>query len=384
MNIGFYGYYQFSTNYADTSATHLNALRRNFFLTNDIDLSSSTFSSGLGWVPIGNDSTPFVGKFNGLNYKIKGLTINRGASYQGLFGEIRNANIRNIVLENVSITIPVNTNDPATFSLIGGLAGYSVNSTIDNVRVYSSNNITSTVKINVVGVPTTSGVFLPSSIGGIVGHSSDSNISNVVFVGNVIGATEVGGIAGHFRTNAGANRTLSKARVIGNITAGRFAGGLVGNLYQVDISMSSFEGAISLNVGGNGQATFSQDGSNFGSLVGFMSLSSIANSYAVSTISNTGRYVGGFVGFISTGSITNSYVDVTINSLNPNPLNNGAIVGDGTNLAQLGLYYNVVINGTLDLNSTSDANMKLQSTYVGWNTSIWRFDGVNLPQHIYN
>jgi hypothetical protein len=324
-----------------------------------------------------------VGKFNGLNYKISGLTINRGANEQGLFGNINGADIRNIVLEDVAITIPVNTNDPATFSLIGGLVGYSVDSKIDNVRVYS-NNITSTVKINVVGVPSTSGVFLPSSIGGLIGFSANTNISNVVFVGDVIGATEVGGIAGHFRTNTGANRIISKARVIGDITAGSFVGGLVGNLYQGSINTSSFEGSISLNQGGNGQANLSLDGANIGGIAGIIGLSSISNSYAIVTITNTGRNVGGFVGFVPDGTISNSYVKATITSLNPNPLNNGAVVGDSVTITISGLYFNVEINGSLRGGSTTDANMRLQSTYVGWNTNIWRFDGVNLPQHIYN
>jgi uncharacterized protein YjdB len=383
MNIGFYGYYQFSTNYADTSATHLNALRRNFFLTNDIDLSSSTFSSGLGWVPIGNDSTPFVGKFNGLNYKIKGLTINRGARYQGLFGNIDGADIRNIVFEDVSITIPVNSSDIATLTSFGTLVGYSLDSIINNVRVFYGTK-TSSVKIYVNSVPPggAGGVNLPLYLGGIVGLSINTNISNVIYNGNVDGANAVGGIAGVFETASGSTRTLSRAMVNGNISGTRRVGGVVGVINDSIMEIASYNGGISLNVGGNGQATLTDTGIYFGGISGTTTGSLMTESYADATISNAQSDVGGFTGYLSGSLIAESYVRATINSLVSN--NTSAISGSTFGSTVTGSYYNVIINGALAENSTSDANLRLQSTYVGWDTNIWRFDDVNYPLHNYN
>jgi hypothetical protein len=382
MNIGYYGYYQFNTTYLSSQAP-LNALKRNFFLTNDIDLSSSTFSSGLGWVPIGNDSTPFVGKFNGLNYKIKGLTINRGASYQGLFGNINGADIRNIVFEDVSITIPVNSNDQATLTSSGTLAGYSLNSIINNVRVFYGTK-TSSVKIYVNSVPPggAGGVNLPLYLGGIVGLSINTNISNVIYNGNVDGADDVGGIVGVFETASGSVRTLSRAMVNGNISGTRRVGGVVGAINDSIMEIASYNGGISLNVGGNGQATLTSTGLYFGGLSGTTAQSQITNSYADATISNAQSDVGGFSGYLFNSSIISSYVRVVVSSSVSN--RTFAIAGSTSGSYMSGGFFNFVINGTLDPFSTSEANMRLQSTYVGWNTNIWRFDGVNLPQHIYN
>ena len=79
-----------------------------FVLTEDIDLSE--YSSGEGWVPIGNHAADanlqFRGTFNGNGHIISNLTINRpSVSYQGLFGYCGSSfHFYNIGLENVNIT----------------------------------------------------------------------------------------------------------------------------------------------------------------------------------------------------------------------------------------------------------------------------------------
>ena len=372
------GLFNFNTDYSVTSGSDLNALRRNYFLTRDIYLGG--YDQNQGWDPIGNSVEPFAGKFNALNYKIVDLTINRGASEQGLFGNINGAELRNIVFTDVAITIPVNTNDPATLMSIGTLTGYSKNSIIDNVRV-NYGETTPSVRINVIGIPTANGVNLPLAVGGIVGFSTNTNISNVVFSGNVVGYLDVGGIAGHFRTVPGDTvRKISRATVTGNITAVISAGGIVGTIYIGIIEISSYNGALSLNVGGGTQATLTETGIDFGGIAGRVVLATITNSYAIASINNVRRGVGGFAGFVATGTISNSYVYLNINNINP--IDTNEIAGASSNLTTTGIYFNVEINSTLSPNSTSDANMKLQSTYVGWDTNIWRFIANSLPWHI--
>jgi hypothetical protein len=270
------GLFNFNTDYSVTSGSDLNALRRNYFLTKDIYLGG--YNQNQGWDPIGNSAEPFAGKFNALNYKIVDLTINRGASEQGLFGNINGAELRNIVFTDVAITIPVNTNDPATLMSIGTLAGYSNNSIIDNVRV-NYGETTPSVRINVIGIPTANGVNLPLAVGGIVGFSTNTNISNVVFNGNVVGFNDVGGIAGHFRTVPGDTvRKISRATVTGNITAVISAGGIVGTIYIGIIEISSYNGALSLNVGGGTQATLTGTGIDFGGIAARVNFATITNS----------------------------------------------------------------------------------------------------------
>jgi hypothetical protein len=262
---------------------------------------------------------------------------------------------------------------------IGTLTGYSNNSIIDNVRV-NYGETTPSVRINVIGIPTANGVNLPLAVGGIVGFSTNTNISNVVFSGNVVGYLDVGGIAGHFRTDVGNIRKISRATVTGNITATASAGGIVGTLYKANIEISSYNGALSLNVGGGTQATLTETGIDFGGIAGRVGLATITNSYAIASINNVRRGVGGFAGFVATATISNSYVYLNINNINP--IDTNEIAGASSNLTTTGIYFNVEINGTLIPNSTSDANMKLQSTYVGWDTNIWRFIANSLPWHI--
>jgi hypothetical protein len=378
MNIGFYGFFSFNSDYSSGS----NALRRNFFLTNDIDLSSSTFSSGQGWIPIGNDSTPFTGRFNGLNYKIKGLTINRGASEQGLFGNINTAIIRNIVFEDSSITIPINSNDSATFTSFGTLAGYSYSSLINNVRVFFGTKISS-VKIHINSIPArVGGGSLSLYQGGLVGLSLNTNISNVIYNGDVVGSGDVGGIVGVFETSTGPVRTLSRAMMNGNVSGTRRVGGVAGAVNDSILEITSSNVGISLNIGIiNGQTVLSVEGKYFGGITGTIQGSQINNSYTVATINNADNDVGGISGYSFGSSINNSYARVIITSA---VTNTAAISPTTTGTTLTGIYYNVTINGALAANSTSDANMKLQSTYVGWNTNIWRFDEVNYPLHNYN
>ncbi|MGC8738713.1 MAG: hypothetical protein ACP5UA_08725 [Candidatus Hydrogenedens sp.] len=87
-------------------------------LTQDIDASDTiNWNSGAGFVPIGTESNPFIGKFNGQGYKIQNLYINRsGQDYVGLFGYIGSqGDVYNVGLENISV---MGTNN--VVGLVGG------------------------------------------------------------------------------------------------------------------------------------------------------------------------------------------------------------------------------------------------------------------------
>nr|HPM13588.1 hypothetical protein [Bacteroidales bacterium] len=61
-----------------------------FVQTNDINASkTSTYDGGQGWTPIGNDVTKFSGSYDGDNYIITNLYIDRPTTNNvGLFGHI--------------------------------------------------------------------------------------------------------------------------------------------------------------------------------------------------------------------------------------------------------------------------------------------------------
>ncbi|MFD0715620.1 S-layer homology domain-containing protein [Paenibacillus sp. GCM10027626] len=178
--------------YLIETAKQLNAVRddlnAHYQLISDIDISG--YSSGEGWKPIGNDTAPFQGMFDGQNYVIKHLTINRNEQDQGLFGVVGNGGqISNVALEEVNIHV---------FDRgIGGLAG--------------KNN----------------------------GEINESYVK-----GTVTGADEVGGLVGH---NAGEiHHTYSTSRVTANVNFGK-AGGLVGYNDEGEIHHSYAGGEVTAN-----------------------------------------------------------------------------------------------------------------------------------------
>lgn len=74
---------------------------RHFKQIIDIDLEGYTGN----WTPIGSDTTPFTGVYNGNGYTISNLKINSTAvdGFVGLFGYVENGSLKNMVLENVDI-----------------------------------------------------------------------------------------------------------------------------------------------------------------------------------------------------------------------------------------------------------------------------------------
>lgn len=110
-------------------------------LVNDIDLSDICSEQSGSWNPIGSDSAPYTGTFDGQGHIISGLYINSSLNYCGLFG--------------------------------------SLDGTVQNLAVKGD-------------VTTTSG-----SAGGVTGYNGDNGvIENCIFIGKTEGAIYSCGIAG--------------------------------------------------------------------------------------------------------------------------------------------------------------------------------------------
>jgi|GEM_PF-957476 pyruvate/2-oxoglutarate dehydrogenase complex dihydrolipoamide dehydrogenase (E3) component len=108
----------------------------------------------MNWEPIAH----FTGKFDGNGKKILHLTINRSNEINsGLFGIISGAEIQNLGLEDVSVTVNFIGD-----ALVGALVGQSFGSTIANVYATGDVNGGSTRDI----------------IGGLVGRVSAQGIMN--------------------------------------------------------------------------------------------------------------------------------------------------------------------------------------------------------------
>ena len=93
----------------------------NITLTDDIDLSD------IDWTPIGTESRPYTGNFDGNNKTIRGLEINQsGTDNVGLIGYLGSeGKVQNVVLANISVS---------GANCVGGIAGQNYG-TVENCSV---------------------------------------------------------------------------------------------------------------------------------------------------------------------------------------------------------------------------------------------------------
>lgn len=234
-----------------------NTLSGNYALRNSIDATSTANWNEVngtyaGFNPIGLDKTTgkvivnnnneygFTGNFDGLDYNIFGLTINRESEANvGLFGVAHNANINNVTLVGGSITG-------------GSVVGSVIGAALGNTHITNATNSAS--------------VTGNTDVGGIVGTATGSTITNAVNTGTVHSNGESDGQGG----------------TVSNV------GGLIGYMYNGTLNGNSYNLG---DVSGNGY--------NVGGLVGSASNSTIGDgtNLVYNRMDVTGAYnVGGIVG----------------------------------------------------------------------------------------
>ena len=174
----------------------------------DINITLDTDLTLTGeWTPIGTESQPYTGTFNGKDKTITGLTVNQeGTNYVGLIGYLGSGGkVHNVVLEGVQIT----SDNRSGYA--GGVAGNSFGGTLENCSVSGS----------------VSGSF---SVGGVVGSQWGGSITGCNSSATVKGVIFAGGIAGE--TNSGASLTgcyaTGDVTVENDGTNNSHAGGVVG------------------------------------------------------------------------------------------------------------------------------------------------------------
>ena len=148
-----------------------NLLDKHFKQIADIDLSGYK-----NWEPIGvfvvwggPKNKPFTGTYDGNDYKITNLTINRPETDQvGLFGYLSsNSTIKNVALETVNVTGKVS---------VGGLVGWNTGDITDS---YATGKVTG-----------------KDYVGGLVGWNT-GDITDSYATGKVTGDYRVGGLVGY-------------------------------------------------------------------------------------------------------------------------------------------------------------------------------------------
>ena len=251
-----------------------------------------------GWLPIGNETNPFVAVFDGNSYTISGLAIRRDQTYVGLFGRTGGAVIRNL-------------------GLIGNLADYtgSGNNAIsigDLYRDFFGGFVGGLVGLQVSGSITAS--YATGAADGGDGHFD--------FVGGLVGLQVSGSITASYATGAAAGGSgdfdnvggLTGVQYDGSITASYATGaadGGGGDFDSVGGLAGSHGGSITASYATGNAMGGDGDGDSVGGLVGFQ-LGSITESHATGVASGgdgENDQVGGLVGTThsSDSSITASY-----------------------------------------------------------------------------
>lgn len=320
-------------------------------LTTNIDLS------GISWEPLGDETNPFTGYFNGADYSILNFSFVSYRQDVGLFGyskgTIKNLNIR----VNFSVdptVIAVNNGSTISGQNIGALVGYQyVNGAVSNCHVTGVMNIRSGY-----------GDYLDECFGGLIGKNEAGSISycssNIEMTANYSG--NIGGLIG-------ANT------------------GTVNNCFSKGTIKEIINKTSTSNVGT----------SYMGGLIGY-NCSIIRNSYSACVVwgSSSSDYTGGIAGVDYGGWYTNCYFIGTASYGIVNTKNPDAISSSGSRQRYLD---NCFALGTLcgslwtEINNcysysdsdyaTNLANFKSRSfilNVLGWSETDWYLEDGEYPK----
>jgi len=232
-------------------------LNGSYILANDIDASETeNWNGGAGFTPVGDSSGAYIppmpsppipiypnkfkGTFDGKGYKITGLHINRPSQdYVGLFGWAE----AGTQFSNVSL-----------------------------------------LALNITG---------KNSVGGLAGETN-GNASKCSSNGTVSGGSGVGGLMGRSSYS-----TISDCRSTATVSGVSYTGGLIG-ISSADLELIS-------NCHSSGLVSGSSN--NVGGLIGANVHSTITNSYSIATVNGASNNVGGLIGDDYYGIISNCFWD---------------------------------------------------------------------------
>ncbi len=194
------------------------------------------------WIAIGTPDTPFEGTFDGQGHTLSGLFLSTETSgfYQGFFGYISEAEIRNLAIEHSSLK---------GYNFVGAIAGYAVNkSEITNCHNYGVVNAARNFAGGIVGFSlgecmidhSSNGgnVSASRNAGGIAGYGGSLNVLNSFNTGSISCDYEnAGGILGMFEEYTHRNDVLvANCYNTGLIRARDVVGGLVGYLILYELT----------------------------------------------------------------------------------------------------------------------------------------------------
>ncbi len=311
------------------------------------DTNSGNLNSSGGWVPIGDSNSdsnlftshnPFFGSYDGHNYNISGLTIERASTNQGLFGATTHSEVKNLVLGDVNGIISSSVK-ASNQNNIGALIGESGYTNISNVSVSHVD------------------VQAGSNVGGISGYLYYSNLEDVTYRGNIsaLGSAlaAAGGIAGNV-SQSNVHRATVEATIQGDLDNGdgtwsgaSYVGGIAGEDWYSSLIATKFTGEVNAS-------------NQSGGIAGYGGCATIASaefngqvrgSYGQGNNYSPGD-IGGIVGYWEEGQIRkvimNGDISVTLDSADEGTLNIGGVAGylEYSSVTDAAVYGNTVVSSS--------------------------------------
>jgi len=384
-------------------------LSAKYLLANDVTLEN--------WTPIGDDTAPFTGVFNGNGNKITLNGFSDTALSEktclGIFGYVQGdsasekANIKNLTIHSA-------VNATGTTQAAGLVTGYAELAVIENIT------LTGTFAYNSTNVHYLGGVAGQINEEGTLVKNINSSLNmDIVPAGSSY--IYVGGIAGIFQNGAG----IENCHNAGNVTADNvassaggqvFAGGIAGGSnyamsvnYHGYIIDSSFTGTVI----GRSQGNWTFVGGIAATTVGGnvndnLATTRVERCFVTGTVSNQGDqsgfpYIGGVVAYNYYGAlVSQSYFSGTIISGGKtDPFACGGVAGYHS---QVSAPHNSRVeecyssgtaninNGAIVVGTTAGSALppercytvtgpQPQTYYEGWNfTSVWKMGDDGYPQ----
>ena len=179
---------------------------KHYVQTADINASlTQNSNAGSGWSPIGNSSTGFTGGYDGKDFSIENLFINRpNDSEIGMFGFVNNGIVKNIQLWDSNITGDTR---------VGAIAGALTNSSgqFSGNNVYDGFVLGNTTTGGLIGrLANNSHIHASSYTGTVTGYSSSQNFSGSGTPQNI------GGIVGKMQGGSVLRKSFFDGHVFGN------------------------------------------------------------------------------------------------------------------------------------------------------------------------
>ncbi len=276
-------------------------LGASYELSNDIDCTGfDADNDGKGFRPVGDDSIPFTGSFDGNGHTISNLTIARPDEYYvGLFGYVQGGTFKDVSLAG----------NVEGLGNVGSLIGLSDTNDLVVENVFSSADVTG----HGTGV---GGVIASMDLG------PDSTLTNVHYDGTITvdgDGGQIDSIGGLSAGGGGSGSTISDSSASGaivfnhvNASQSSDVGGLVAYFEGASITNSSSTMDISIITDASGQVA------NVGGLVGAFYnevgiVDGVSYSGTIHTESNGPvSLIGGLFGDYGAGSITDSIADADI------------------------------------------------------------------------